>query len=255
MARSEPDWAALVGEALALDEAPEIAGILWRIVESQSQVVTRDLVDSLEEQVVLEELLESSKPPRPPGTARLHYLLATPFRYPPLKWGSRFGARHESSIFYGSQTIPTALAEAAYYRFLFWAGMAEPPPAGKLTTQHDVFSARYLARPGLRLQEAPFLGQSRHLTRPDRYAATQALGSAMRKRHIPGFEFTSARAAAGGINVGLFEPGALVSRRPLSLQRWICEVTPDQVLFSGESSLLRYPLADFTVEGSLPAPA
>ncbi len=255
MAKSDPDWGALVSEALAGEESPRVAGILWRIVESQSQVATRDLVGSLEEQVILEEMLESSKPPRPSGTERLHYLLATPFRYPPLKWGSRFGGKQEPSIFYGSRTIPTALAEAAYYRLLFWSGMAEPPSAGKLTTQHDVFSARYQGRPGIRLQGDPFTDFSDRLTAPDQYTDTQALGAAMREAEVAGFEFHSARHKDGGINIGLFTPAALVSRRPLSLQRWICEVTSEQVLFSGESTLIRFPRDEFTHRGTLPQPA
>ena len=42
------------------------------------------LVDSLEEQAVLESILEQSKPAlAAEGTQALHYLLATPFRYRP----------------------------------------------------------------------------------------------------------------------------------------------------------------------------
>lgn len=57
------------------------------MVESQEQVATLQLVDTLEEQALLEELLESSKPPVPADAEPLHYLLKTPFRYPPLRWG------------------------------------------------------------------------------------------------------------------------------------------------------------------------
>ena len=63
------------------------------------------------------------------GGADSHYLLATPFRYPPLPYGSRFGSRFEPSLFYGARSASTALAESAYYRFVFWSGMATPPPA------------------------------------------------------------------------------------------------------------------------------
>jgi hypothetical protein len=63
----------------------------WRVVESQHQVSTRKLVDTLEEQALLEELIDSAKP-RDTTNGRLHYLLSTPFRYPPLPYGSRFGA-------------------------------------------------------------------------------------------------------------------------------------------------------------------
>lgn len=64
-----------------------LQGRLVRLVESQEQVATLQLVDTLEEQALLEELLESGKPPVPADAEPLHYLLKTPFRYPPLRWG------------------------------------------------------------------------------------------------------------------------------------------------------------------------
>src|SRR5690625_4094619 len=105
------------------------------MVESQEQVATSRLVASLARQAVLEELLEASKPPVPLEVTGLGYLLATPFRYPPLRHGSRFGSRDEPSLFYGSRGLPPLLAEVAYYRFVFWKGMSRPPPA-PLRTQH-----------------------------------------------------------------------------------------------------------------------
>src|SRR5690606_16644700 len=93
----------------------------WRVVESQHHVSTRKLVDSLDEQAALEQLIETAKPPdRHPG--RLHILLSTPFRYPPLRHGSRFGGRHEPSLWYGSELPRTAFAELAYYRLVFLDG-------------------------------------------------------------------------------------------------------------------------------------
>ena len=56
------------------------------------------LVDDLDQLVRPETLVEASKPPAPdaqqPDTPR-HLLLVTPFRYPPLRHGSRFGSRQE----------------------------------------------------------------------------------------------------------------------------------------------------------------
>ena len=64
---------------------------LWRAVEAQHIASTLRLVASAEEQLVLERLLERSKPAIPADAADLHYLLATPFRYAsPI--GSRFRA-------------------------------------------------------------------------------------------------------------------------------------------------------------------
>ena len=66
----------------------------WRVVEAQHVVATRKLVDSDEEQSILEDLLDSAKPPKPydEECKSYHYLLWTPFRYPPLQYGSRLGS-------------------------------------------------------------------------------------------------------------------------------------------------------------------
>ena len=93
----------------------------WRVVESQHQVSTRKLVDSAHEQLLLEQLIDGAKPPDLTG-GRSHYLLFTPFRYPPLRHGSRFGRRHERGIWYGSLELRSAFAEVAYYRLLFLEG-------------------------------------------------------------------------------------------------------------------------------------
>ena len=98
----------------------------WRVVESQYVVSTRKLVDSDEEQRLLEELIDGVKPPTPEGPEfrGLHYLLFTPFRHPPLRYGSRSGTTSERGIWYGSESRHTAFAEVAYYRLLFFEGTA-----------------------------------------------------------------------------------------------------------------------------------
>ncbi|MBL1294479.1 MAG: RES domain-containing protein, partial [Thiotrichales bacterium] len=58
-----------------------MAGDAWRVVEHQYTVSTRKLVDTKDEQSILEDILEASKPPYPKATEKLHYLLKTPFRY------------------------------------------------------------------------------------------------------------------------------------------------------------------------------
>ncbi|OED42013.1 hypothetical protein AB833_08290 [Chromatiales bacterium (ex Bugula neritina AB1)] len=115
----------------AVDVAAHIRPIgrtLYRVVESQAQVATSKLCDNLNEADILESLLETaSKPALPRGTAHLHYPLATPWRYPPLLNGSRFGSVLEPSLFYGSLQIRTCRCECAYYRLRFYCDMAEQP--------------------------------------------------------------------------------------------------------------------------------
>ncbi len=244
------DWAARVADA---GPAP-LSGELRRLVESQEEVATGRLVSSLARQAVLEDLLETTKPPR--RDSGLHYLLATPFRYPPLKHGSRFGSRHEPSLFYGSRETRTVLAEAAYYRFAFWYGMAVPP-AGKLDTQHTLFGAAWRTAHGLRLQVPPFDAYRAQLTDPADYAATQALGAAMRAAGVEAFEFVSARDAAGGLNVALFTPQVLARKQPVWQEAWLCELSAAHVRFRAARGreMHDFPLAAFQVNGALPWPA
>jgi hypothetical protein len=244
-------------EACLADAKPvRLAGVLFRLVESQEQVATNQLVSSLERQAVLEELLEAIKPRLRKGTEHLHYLLATPFRYPPLKHGSRFGRRSEPSLFYGSLQVETVLAEAAYYRFVFWYGMARPP-AGKLDTQHTLFGAEYLTDTGLRLQAPPFAQYRDALSSPSDYSASQALGASMRAAGIEAFEFTSARDPEGSINLALFTPRAFARKDPVSQEPWLGELTGDRVRFHAARGrdIHDFPLGMFQVDGKLPQPA
>lgn len=66
-------------------------GSVDRLVESQEEAATYALVDGLEVQAVLEDILKDFKPPYPEDIGKYDYLIKTPFRYPPLKHGSRFG--------------------------------------------------------------------------------------------------------------------------------------------------------------------
>jgi hypothetical protein len=233
-----------------------LTGAVHRLVESQEQVATNALVRTLAEQALLEELLETSKPPLPEAAAGLHYLLATPFRYPPLRFGSRFGRRFEPSLFYAARSDDTALAEGAYYRFVFWSGMAVPPPAS-LQTRHTMFTVAIRAERGLQLQAPPFAVHAEILTHRSDYAATQALGTALRQAGFEALEYVSARDPARGINVALFTPAVIAARRPERESEWLCETHAALVRFYNRevNRLLEFPLDTFTVDGSLPTPA
>lgn len=235
-----------------------IHGELVRVVESQEQIATNALVDSLDEQALLEELIEASKPPPPVTMAKgeLSYLFTTPFRYPPLKHGSRFGGRFEPALFYGAQTVSAALAETAYYRLVFWDGMADPPPAGRLTSQLSAFGARYSTSRGVQLQQPPFDAHRAALTDPTRYGDTQRLGAAMRAEEIEAFEYASARDPDGGVNVALFNAAPFVAKGPDWQQPWLCDLRADGVSFyNKEQGTAVFERRLFLVDGILSTPA
>lgn len=234
-----------------------IQGTLYRLVESQQTIATLDYVDTLEEQAVLESMLESSKPSWPAHTARYHYLLRTPFRYPPLDWGSRFGSAHEPSLLYAGLSRFTTLAESAYYRFVFMQSMATPGPQVPIHSQHTLFTARYRTPLGVQLQAPPFDRERTRLTDPSHYGITQALGAEMRHAGVQAFEYPSARDPEHGTCVALFSTQALADTRPRTTQRWICETRPAQVSFKPvhEPGILQFPLSLFLQDDQLPTPA
>lgn len=247
-------WACCQGEA----HIGSISGVLYRLVESQEQVATIGYVDTLEEQAVLEELLETSKPEYPETLrSELHYLLKTPFRYPPLPWGSRFGRIHEPGIFYGGRSVTATLAESAYYRFVFLWSMEGVPPAEKLNSEHTLFRAGYRTEKGVQLQSLPFDEFRTRLTHPQDYSACQLLGSAMREAGVEAFEYRSARAGGEELCGALFTPQALVGREPLSCESWFCELTAARVTFkpAGTGPVYGFALESFLVDGQLPFPA
>lgn len=234
-----------------------ISGTLYRLVESQEQVATLSYVDTLEEQEMLEALLEDAKPPYPEQEQDLHYLLKTPFRYPPLKWGSRFGRVFEPSIFYGGKSVATTLAESAYYRLVFWYSMEGEPVTESLRSEHTLLSVDYAAQNGVRLNAGAFIEHITALTHPVDYAPCQQLGSAMRRTGVEAFEYASARDSQGGACVGLFSPDALAQHAPTDMQPWLCVTNAAQVSFKRKDApgVTTYYLEDFLHQGVLPFPA
>jgi hypothetical protein len=234
-----------------------IHGTLFRLVESQEQVATLGYVDTLEEQALLEQLLESTKPPYVDRDDSCHYLLRTPFRYPPLPWGSRFGRRHEPGICYGGGAVAVTLAESAYYRFIFWYSMTDAPVKPQMRSEHTLFSVGYSSAKGVQLQNPPFATFATALTDPRHYSACQEIGSAMRDAGVQAFEYSSARDLKRGICIGLFSPAALAQRRPQDQTQWLCELSAQEVSFMqvGSRAVDRFPLEQFLVEGELPWPA
>jgi hypothetical protein len=237
-------------------EIAPLAATPWRAVEAQHQISTRKLVDDDAEQALLEEMLESHKPPLA-GGARLHYLLFTPFRYPPLPHGSRFGSRHETGLWYGAESLRTAFAEVAYYRLLFLAGTtADLTP---LETDVSAFTVRVRTARGIDLTAPPFARWQGALASRTSYAATQPLGSAMRARGVEAFRYTSARDVRGGVNVGVFAPHAFAGHRPRRIETWRCVAGSDGVELAKRDYFQRlvhgFPRRDFLVKGRLPTPA
>ena len=154
----------------------------WRAVEGQHRISTRKLTDSDDEQALLEELLERSKPPAA-RVEGLHYLLSTPFRYPPLRHGSRFGVRTERGIWYGAEGQRTCFAEVAYYRIVFLEGTtADLSP---LHVELTAFRAVIRTARGVDLMASTFDRYRGRIASPSRYETAQRLGPRHAGRRRP----------------------------------------------------------------------
>ena len=202
---------------------------------------------------MLEDLLEASKPAATPRA--LHYLLLTPFRYPPLAHGSRLRTRADAGVWYGSREQRTAFAEAAYYRLLFLEGTAAD--IDTLELDLSAFRASFDTPRGVDLTRAPFSAHRAAISSPVTYAESQPLGREMREAGVEACLFDSAR-ERGGVNVALFTPRAFAARRPSPPESWRCVATRSFVEVVKKDvfrrATHRFERAQFEVDGKLPAP-
>ena len=227
----------------------------WRVVEGQHQVSTRKLVASDAEQALLEDLIETVKPGQL-APARLHYLLATPFRYPPLRHGSRFGGRYEPALWYGAESLETAMAEVAYYRLVFLDGTTANLDG--VETELTSFRARVRTERGADLTAGCFAAHRAELASPVSYAASQATGADMRAAGVAAFRFPSAR-HEGGVGVALFDAAAFARSKPHAFDAWHCVASRARVEMRKRDYLKRVSFAfereRFLVGDVLPTPA
>lgn len=228
-------------------ELGPLAGEGTRVVESQSQVATLELVDDLEEQKLLEELLEETKPGRLP--AGPHYLIATPFRYPPLRHGSRYGTIDQRGIFYGSERVETALAELAFYTLVFVdhaAGFEMP------TVDKTAFTFGYATEVALDTTAGAFDETRERLDAPGDYSESQRVGRLARDAGAEVIRFRSVRCPDGGANLGVLSIEAL-EPDPRAMAGWTMRVHDGRVDFLERNASmprrLAFAAAEFAERG------
>jgi hypothetical protein len=198
---------------------------LWRVVEAQHTASTMRLVDSLAEQVLLESILEASKPPLPPGTAKLHYLLATPFRYRPRS-GSRFRAPFDGGVWYGAEALRTALAEKSYWRLRFLLDSPETPDLKPVT--HTAFVASVRGKV-LDLTVAPLSKDRASWTHHTDYLPTQALAAAAREAQVELIRYESVRDPERAPCVAVLVPAVFGRGKPKQQQTWFIAASRERV--------------------------
>jgi len=192
---------------------------LWRGVEAQHVVSTMRLADNANEQRVLEELLEKSKPMLPPQAAGRHYLIFTPFRYR-SPYPSRFRRPHDPGVWYGAEELQTACAEVAYWKWRFLIdsdGLRE----SALHTEHTFFLAKVRGRCA-DLTAAPWKAAVRAWTDPRDLAECQAFADKARDLDVAWIRYASVRVTDGNCGA-VFTPQSLSLPEPFEQQTWACK--------------------------------
>ena len=195
-------------------------------MEAQHRASTMRLVDSLEEQAALEEVLEDSKPPLGHGSAALHYLLATPFRYRP-PGGSRFRAPHEPGVWYGAEALRTALAEKSYWQLRFL--LDSPGTPDLKAVPHTAFEVMVRTAAALDLTREPLVQQRALWCARDDYSGTQALAASARSAGLVALRYESVRDPGHGACVAVLDPRAFGRARPRALTTWFIAAGRERV--------------------------
>jgi hypothetical protein len=207
------------------------------MVEAQNLVSTSKIMDTMAEQVILEDILEESKPPIPKEAADLHFLLFSPFRYEPLQPnGSRFRAVYEQGVFYASETVRTAAAEVSYWRRRFLqdtAGLERLQPCSFTAFKVPIKTSC------IDLREPPFACESAQWQHPTDYSATQALGRIAREADIGAIQYQSVRDPEKHFCVAVLTPLAFAAKKPDSAyQTWSLTISTEEAIWmrqGGES--------------------
>jgi hypothetical protein len=196
--------------------ARPFAADLWRVVEAQHTASTMRLASSLAEQSMLESILEDSKPRMPLGLDKLHYLLATPFRYRPHS-GSRFRSPFESGVWYGGEVLRTSLAEKSYWRMRFL--LDSPGTPDLKPVPHTAFQAAVRGK-AIDLRMPPLSEDSESWTHRTNYGATQTLATAAREAGIQIIRYESVRDPEREGCAAVLTPDVFVRPKPKAQETW-----------------------------------
>ena len=223
-----------------MSERTPYTGEAWRLVEAQHVVSTMKLVDTADEQALLEDIIETAKPPVPAECRHLHYLLSTPFRYgAPYPYGSRFRrAGYTEGVWYGAEAVATAVAELAFYRLLFFAESPQTPwPAG--VSEYTAFSAALTASHHLDLTTAACDAGRAALEHVTDYAACQALADDARRESADLIRYRSVRDPAGRANVAVLACRVFAKPAPARTSTWRMRVSANGVMALGDGGAAR----------------
>lgn len=230
------------------EHASELTALVWRGVEAQHVVSTMRLVDDTDEQLLLEQLLEGSKPtiPATHKKATKHYLLSTPFRYRPMH-ASRFRPANSAGQWYGCERLLGACAEVAYWRHRFVTdseAFSNAYASTPLLTSHTFFQAQVKGR-AIDLSAVPWNAQRDTWRHSSNYESTQELAKQAQDAGIDWIRYESAREAQQHC-AAVFNVNALGEPRKgldATQQTWHCKTTVSSVMLVREDQHFTWQFA------------
>jgi len=213
------------------------------MVEAQHIASTMKIVDSKDEQDILESLLESGKPPLPAGIDDLDYLLATPFRYAPRHHGSRFRAATDPGVYYGAESVRTAAAELGYWRWRFLQDAVELDRIEPVA--HTAFSVD-ISTTAIDLRQPPFDQDRTVWTHPADYAGTQGFARVGREAGIGGIVYESVRDPEPAWCLALLQPSGFAMKHPHpDSQTWWLAVNPAEAIWRRDRESMTFDAANW----------
>ena len=194
------------------------------------------LVDTVAEQAVLERLIEASKPPVPREVAqhRLHWLLFTPFRYPPPPGGSRFRGPNDPGVFYGAEQPRTACAEVGYWR---WRHLRDSPAIAAMPPRPQTVFRVPVSGTAIDLRDRPFARDRERWTHRSDYSDCQAVGRVARDAGVQWVRYESVRDSRHGGCGAVLDAAAFASHAPVEQQGWLLTVTQTRVVWQRSDPL------------------
>lgn len=201
------------------DPLPPYRGNLWRVIEGQYRASTMRIVDTDEEQAVLEDVLESAKPPVPEPCRHLDYQFWSPFRYGRYPRASRFRrAGVTPGVWYGSEKVLTAVAESAWGGLRFFAASPDTP-LPRWPVEHTAVLADIEATQAIDLTTPEMAGQGRW-TDPDDYSDCLDLADQVRQEGCQAIRYASVRHPDRGANLAVLDCAAFAQPAPIATQTW-----------------------------------
>lgn len=220
---------------LQLDPKP-YRGNVWRVIEGQYRPSTARIVDTNDEQRVLEEILEDTKPPVPEPCQHLDWQFRSPFRYGCYPVSSRFRRMGRTpGVFYASERSITALIETTWGRIRsLQASQGTPWPRTAL--EHTAICAEVDVSAAVDLTIKPAASGGKW-TDPADYSDCLELSDTARQQGCDVIRYQSVRDPQHRANVAVLTCGAFAQPCVIQVQTW--KVLMSQTLIRAHCETLR----------------